>query len=207
MEEQQEKSYHQKKYIWYILTLSLFNYFGATAWDVIFPDIVTRANGTVSLWGYAYAAFNITKFIFQIPNANLSDKIGRSKVISLCLFLFGIGSTLVLWAYEPWILILARALQGAGAVSAVFLAAISDYSKGKDKGMIVAGRNLSQTLGWILGMMAGGIVAEYFGLRVAIILCVLIGFIGGGIAFFLVDEGDKKNIVESGSNSNSEDPQ
>ncbi|MHA1730687.1 MAG: MFS transporter [Promethearchaeota archaeon] len=178
----------RRNFLIVVLVLSLLGHFGSSAWDVVFPDLVVRAGGAVALWGWAYAAFNLTQFLFQIPNAWLSDKYGRRRVIGLCLVVYGTGSTLALWAGSPAMLIAARAVQGVGAISAIVLAAVTDYSTEETKGLAVAGRNLTQVLGWVGGMMVGGLLADAVGLEASIWLCVGVGFGGAFLSFGFLRE-------------------
>lgn len=189
-----------RKYIWIILLISLLSHFGASIWDVIFPDIVENVGGTIALWGWASTAFTFTQFIFQFPNAKLSDKYGRRKIIVICMFIYGIGSTLALLGDNVVYLILSRMIQGIGAISAVVLAAIADFTEHKNDKIVVAGRNLTQTLGWILGMFIGGIIGDIFGINAAIIMCIILGFSTSALAYFFLSS-NSNNQLKNGQNT------
>lgn len=165
-----------ERHLYVILSISLLIYVGSNAWDIIFPDIVESVNGDVVLWGWAIAAYNLSQFLFQIPNAKLSDIYGRKIIIILSMVFFIIGNILILLSKKSYIIILARFIQGIGAISGVILAATADYATDNNRGIAVAGRNLTQTLGWVAGMIFGGIISDHFGIDSMIFICVVLGF-------------------------------
>ena len=72
---------------------------------------------TASLVGVAIGVYGLTQACLQLPFGVWSDRIGRKPVIVIGLALFSLGSALAAVADDIWLLILGRALQGAGAVA------------------------------------------------------------------------------------------
>lgn len=65
----------------------------------------------------------------MIPFGMASDRFGRKPVIYLGLVIFALGSFLAAWAPTLHWVILCRALQGAGAISAAVTALLTDLTR------------------------------------------------------------------------------
>ena len=66
--------------------------------------------------------------MLQLPLGMASDKFGRKKVIYAGLIVFAAGSFLAAVADSLQMLVAARAIQGAGAVSAAVTALLADLT-------------------------------------------------------------------------------
>ncbi|MCK5709689.1 MAG: MFS transporter, partial [Deltaproteobacteria bacterium] len=80
----------------------------------------------LALAGIAFGIYALVQSVLQIPFGWLSDKIGRKPVLIIGLSLFAIGSVICGLAENINELILARVIQGAGAVSSVAIASLGD---------------------------------------------------------------------------------
>ena len=78
------------------------------------------------LIGMTLGMYGLTQAFLQIPFGAASDKFGRKPVILAGLALFAIGSIVAACAGSIWGVMLGRALQGAGAISAAVTALIAD---------------------------------------------------------------------------------
>jgi MFS family permease len=98
---------------------------------MIFPIFSVYANNYTSvtplLIGAAIGAYGLTQAFFQIPFGYLSDKYGRKPLLILGLIIFFIGSIVAATADDIFQVVIGRALQGAGAISAVLMAFLADY--------------------------------------------------------------------------------
>ena len=81
--------------------------------------------------GLALGVYGLTQAVLQIPFGAASDRFGRKPVIVTGLLIFIFGSLLAYTADDITTLLFARALQGAGAVSAAVTAMISDSVRDK----------------------------------------------------------------------------
>ena len=81
--------------------------------------------------GLALGIYGLTQAFLQIPLGAASDKFGRKSVIAFGLLLFIAGCLLAAAADSVEMLLVARAVQGAGAVSAAVTAMISDCVREK----------------------------------------------------------------------------
>ena len=83
---------------------------------------------TPLLIGLTLGIYGLTQGLFQIPFGMASDRFGRKPVITLGLLIFVAGSVVAALADSMAGLIAGRAIQGAGAVSAVVLALTADLT-------------------------------------------------------------------------------
>ena len=74
----------------------------------------TLTESTPTLIGLAFGIYGLTQASLQIPFGMLSDKLGRKPVIFAGLLIFAAGSLIASQADSIWLMILGRALQGAG---------------------------------------------------------------------------------------------
>lgn len=102
---------------------------------------------TPLLIGMAIGIYGLAQALFQIPFGLWSDRVGRRPLILLGLFLMLIGSLLPACSDHIAWLILGRFLQGAGAISAVLMALLSDLTSERYRslGMAVIGMSFGGT--------------------------------------------------------------
>ena len=78
------------------------------------------------LAGVAVGIYGFTQTIFQIPMGKLSDVWGRKQATILGLVVFCIGTVICGHSHNIWQLIVGRTISGAGAVSGVTMAWLTD---------------------------------------------------------------------------------
>lgn len=93
------------------------------------------------LVGIALGVYGLTQAVFQLPMGWASDRWGRKPVIVLGLLIFAAGGLLAAGADNMYELIAARAIQGAGTVSAAITALLADLTRDtvRTKSMAIIG--------------------------------------------------------------------
>ena len=96
------------------------------------------------------------------------DVWGRRRLFLAGLALFGVSSLLGGLAPSPWVLISARILQGGGAAAFVpaslsLLTAI--FAEGEERNRAIGFYGAMAALGFVVGMVGGGIITEFLGWR------------------------------------------
>lgn len=94
--------------------------------------------------GLAMGIYGLTQALLQIPFGLASDRIGRKKVVVAGLLVFALGSFLAAMATDLDGLLVGRALQGAGAVSAAVTALLADLTRDevRTKAMALVGGSI-----------------------------------------------------------------
>ena len=97
--------------------------------------------------GVTLGIYGLTQGILQIPYGWASDRWGRKPIIVLGLVIFAIGSFIAACADHLGVVMLGRALQGAGAISAAVTAFISDAVRERviTKAMALVGASIGLT--------------------------------------------------------------
>lgn len=115
--------------------------------------------------GLAMAIYGLTQAILQLPLGILSDKIGRKKVIYLGMMVFAGGSFLAATAHNVEILIMARAIQGAGAVSAAVTALLADLTREEVRTRAMSMIGLSIGLTFSVSLVLSPILTNWVGVN------------------------------------------
>ena len=136
---------------------------------MLFPVISVYAtneyqNTTPFLIGLTIGIYGLTQAFFQIPFGYLSDRFGRKPLlyIGLCLFFF--GSILAAISTDIIYVILGRALQGGGAISAVLMAFLADSISEENRSKANAFVGFQIGLAFMLSLLIGPTIASIAGL-------------------------------------------
>ncbi len=119
---------------------------------LILPVFSVHAKGlpggdSATLVGLALGIYGLTQSFGQIPFGIASDKYGRKRIIVIGLILFAVGSFIAAAADTIVWVIIGRAVQGAGAISAAVTAFIADSTREehRTKAMAMVGASIGLT--------------------------------------------------------------
>lgn len=115
--------------------------------------------------GLAMGIYGLTQAFFQIPFGVASDRFGRKPVIVFGLLVFAAGSFLAAWADSLPLLILGRALQGAGAVSAAVSAFLADLTREEVRARAMAMVGISIGLSFVVSLVVAPPLYGAYGLE------------------------------------------
>lgn len=165
----------------------------------IFSIYASELSGSPSQFqiGLAFGIYGLTQAIFQIPFGMTSDRLGRKPVIYFGLLLFIIGSFIAGISEQIEGVIIGRAIQGAGAISAVLTAFLSDLTsdKSRTKGMAIIGASIGLT--FALSLIISPILNKLIGVPGIFLLMAVLAFIALGVVKFFIDEPLQKNKSEN----------
>lgn len=119
---------------------------------------------TPKLVGLTMGIYGLTQAILQIPFGLLSDRFSRKTVIVIGLVLFVAGSVFAALATDIYGVLIGRALQGCGAVSAAVMALLADLTQEvhRTKAMATIGASIGVSFG--VAITLGPIIAHHFGI-------------------------------------------
>jgi EmrB/QacA subfamily drug resistance transporter len=96
------------------------------------------------------------------------DLYGRRRLFVVGLVLFAAASLVGGFSWEPWVLVTARLVQGVGAaalVPASLSLVTAIFAKGEERNRAIGVYGAMAALGFVVGMVGGGVITEFLGWR------------------------------------------
>ncbi|MCC6533843.1 MAG: MFS transporter [Burkholderiales bacterium] len=109
-----------------------------------------RGGDNLTLVGIALGAYGLSQAVLQIPFGRWSDRVGRKPALYTGLAIFAFGSVCAGYASSIQGVIAGRALQGAGAISAVAIAMAADLTRDEHRTKVMA--IIGSTIGASFGL-------------------------------------------------------
>jgi MFS family permease len=136
--------------------------------------------------GLAMGIYGLTQGFLQIPFGMASDRFGRKRVIVLGLLVFAVGSFMAALAPSLDWLLIGRAVQGAGAVSAAVTALLADQTRDdvRTKAMAMVGASIA--LMFALSLLLAPALVTHIGLGGLFGLTGTLAMLGVAVVIWLV---------------------
>ena len=135
---------------------------------MLFPVMSVYAgdyeNATPFLIGIAIGIYGLTQAIFQIPFGYLSDRFGRKPILLIGLLVFLLGCILAANTSNIIIVVIGRAFQGGGAISAVLMAFLADSVSEENRAKANAFVGFQIGVAFMLSLLIGPIISSRVGL-------------------------------------------
>ncbi|REH38665.1 putative MFS family arabinose efflux permease [Paraperlucidibaca baekdonensis] len=119
---------------------------------------------TPLLIGVAVGSYGLAQLLLQIPFGLWADRFDRKKLIIIGLTLFVLGGATAASSTSIGGVIVGRFLQGAGAISAVVMALLSDVVRDEHRTRAMAVVGISIGISFAIAFVLGPWVADIFGL-------------------------------------------
>ena len=119
---------------------------------------------SLAMAGIAFGAYALTQSILQIPLGWASDRWGRKPILLIGLALFGVGSIGCGLAQSISQLIVARVIQGTGAIGSVALAALADLTRPAVRTQAFTITGIAIGSAFMIGVLGGPLLAASIGL-------------------------------------------
>ena len=143
-------------------------------------------NSTPFLIGLCIGIYGLTQAALQIPLGLLSDKIGRKPVIIGGLLVFAFGSVIAALTDNIYIIIIARAIQGSGAIAATTMALAADLSREDHRAKVMAFIGMSIGIAFAVAMVIGPLISQFAGLSGVFWVTAILAIIGILLVQFVV---------------------
>jgi MFS family permease len=163
---------------------------------------------SIAMAGVAFGAYALTQSLLQIPLGWASDRWGRKPILLIGLALFGLGSIGCALAQTISQLIVARVIQGTGAIGSVALAALADLTRPAVRTQAFTMTGIAIGSAFMIGILGGPLLAASIGLSGLFYILAVLAFLAlvlAAISFpkknpFTEDESafDFKSILMDG---------
>jgi MFS family permease len=140
------------------------------------------------LVGLALGIYGLTQALLQIPFGLASDRWGRKPVMMLGLLIFALGSFLAGLAHTLPLIILGRAVQGAGAISAAISAMIADATREQHRTKAMAGVGMTIGASFIISLIAGPALYRAIGVPGMFIVTGILAIVAILVVKFIVPD-------------------
>ncbi len=141
----------------------------------VFSIFATEISGSTKiLAGVAVGIFGISQTLFQIPMGQLSDRWGRKKTTILGLVIYLAGTIMSGMASTAHQLIAARFIAGAGAISGVTMAWLTDGINIRRRNTALSVVGISIGISVISGFTLSPFIAAHLGIPYLFHLCALL---------------------------------
>ncbi len=149
---------------------------------------------TPKLVGLTMGIYGLTQAVLQIPFGLLSDKLSRKTVIISGLVLFVLGSVVAALATDIYGVLIGRALQGCGAVSAAVMALLADLTQEvhRTKAMATIGASIGVSFG--VAITLGPIIAGQFGISGIFWMIAILALLAILVMLFIVPNPQRISI-------------
>ncbi len=163
------------------------------AWG-LFPLYFAATGLSVEQVGVLAAVYPALWGLGQLITGALSDRTGRKPLIVLGMTLQGAGILLlVVWkGYSPWLLAMALLGVGTAMVYPTLIAAVSDVAHPAWRASAVGVYRLWRDMGYVLGALLAGLVADRLGMEAAITGIGLLTLASGALSALLMRETHRR---------------
>ena len=148
---------------------------------MLFPVMSVYASdyesATPFLIGMAIGIYGLTQALFQIPFGYLSDRFGRKPILIVGLIIFLLGSIMAANTSNIIIVVIGRAFQGGGAISAVLMAFLADSISEENRAKANAFVGFQIGVAFMLSLLIGPIISSRVGLSGLFWVIALLSFI------------------------------
>ncbi|WP_216830488.1 MFS transporter [Alkalihalobacterium elongatum] len=136
-----------------------------TMFNVAIPEIIVHFSLTPSTASWIVTSYSVVFAVGTVLYSKLSQLKSISKLFTIGLSLFGVGSIAGVLAVDFTVLLFSRVIQASGAccVAALGIVIISRYIPVERRGSGMGVVSAASTLGFGLGPLVGGFITQYLG--------------------------------------------
>jgi len=162
---------------------------------VLAPYVKDLEGSTPLLTGIAVGVYGLTQAVLQIPFGYLSDKYGRKPVITAGFLAYILGSVLGGLAGSIWFMIVARLMQGAGAISSAAISLAADLIREEVRTPAFAHIGASVGIVFAVSITVAPLLAGKFGVPFIFYITALLSVLAMLYVLFFIRE-PKRHVKE-----------
>ena len=156
---------------------------------------VELEKATPALIGLAMGIFGLTQGLLLIPYGLWSDRIGRKTPFIAGMLIFTFGLVLASFSTSIYMLIIARALQGGGAVAAVIFSWIGDVIPAEKRNRAMSLPAIAVGISSTLAFIGGPVLITFITVEQMFLLCAIFSAAAAAYIIFFISPGPKPEPV------------
>lgn len=158
------------------------------AWG-IFPILLATKGFDLDQIGIVVAVYPAVWGIGQLFTGKMADVFSKKRILFIGMLLQAIALLFFIWTESMVHYISLAAILGWGTamVYPTFLATVADETHPEDRAKSIGVFRLWRDMGYAIGAILTGIIADYLGIIDAIVFIALLTFISSGIIAFRMD--------------------
>lgn len=159
----------------------------------VMPDLIQELEagdiGQAAVWGgFLATIFAVMQFLFGPTIGSISDRWGRRPVLLVALVVMAFDYVLMALAGTIWLLVIGRVIGGiTAATQSTASAYMADISKPEDKSANFGLIGAAFGVGFVLGPLLGGVLAE-FGTRAPFWAAAVLALANAAFGYFVLPE-------------------
>ncbi|MEM2905353.1 MAG: MFS transporter [Candidatus Bathyarchaeia archaeon] len=166
-------AFKQNRALLYLLIGRCLEAFGFGIALFLIVVLAYEQTGSVTYAGLAVSVYQVVMVVLQPPMGRVADRYGRKRLILLGTAIHAVATFLLGASTSIFILLALRALQGLGAslegpASQALVADLVPYER---RGSLMGQYSTMINLGWFVGPVVGGLIADAFGTRAPFFIC------------------------------------
>lgn len=170
---------------------------------LILPVFALYATGlegyTPLLAGTAIGIYGLTQALLGIPFGMASDHLGRKPVIVVGLLIFAFGSVIAALASNIWMVVIGRAIQGAGAIPAALMAMVADLTRDEQRSKAMAMIGMTIGASFVLSLVLGPMLDGWIGVPGIFWLTAILALAGIAVVVFGLPTPVRRGRERSGN--------
>ena len=182
--EARQKSLTNRQLLYVLMAPSFAMILSGATFGVALPTIRTQLGIEADLAAWLVTAYTLPFIIFMPLYGRIGDSLGKRNLILLGMAIFSAGTLLSFAAESVPLLVLGRAVQGAGVagIAPLSMAIISErFPRGKRGSALGTWNSVGPVVG-IVGPLSAGLMVDYLGWRSIFLPMFLFGI----LAFLVV---------------------
>ncbi len=163
----------------------------------LFPLLLARKGFDIGDIGIIVATYPAVWGLAQLFTGKLADQLCKKSLLFWGMFMQGVALLWMLWANTFTSFVLLSTLLGLGTaiVYPTFLAAVSEYTHPDQRSQSIGAFRLWRDLGYAVGAILTGIIADQFGLEAPVIAIGLLTIFSSFIIKFRMRCAPEKSVT------------
>ena len=173
-------------------------YMGMGQVSPVLPLYARQFGVNITMIGLIVTGFAIASAIVDIPAGRIAEKFGRRPTLIAGPLILAAGSLGCAIVSDYWLLLACRFIQGAGSAlyATTAMIMLADVSTVRNRGHYMSLYMGSAWVGFGLGPITGGFIAQFFGLQAVFYIYAFFCLLAAVWAYFRLPETHPQKISE-----------